>query len=430
MIEKIAHLADIHIRKAPTRNDEYEKVFKKLVASLTKEKPDRIVIVGDLVHDYLDLQGEQLILASDLLHSLAKIAPVRITRGNHDCRKKNLKRVDSVRAIVKTLNNPNVIYYDKTDVYYDDNIAWMVWHHGEKNNNPWRTKEGKIYEKLRINGDYVAIDLFHDPVNGCTSTTGFEMKSKSFYKLSDFKGDFSLFGDIHKMQYFNTAQTKAYCGSLIAQDVSEGDDAFHGYLLWNISDKTVEEISVDNEYSFKNIKITPYTDFDDLDYEIDNPTKHMKIRFVWMTLPQTRNKENERKLAQYFKSKYKSIVISHKNEFIESEKIEVNENVTLENITNPAVQHEIFREYLEKIGTDKQLIEDIIALDEEITADITLDEISNIEWNVVKFGGNNFMSYRQLEIDWRDMDGLFQITGINTAGKTTIMKLFSYILFG
>jgi len=430
MIEKIAHLADIHIRKAPTRNDEYEKVFKKLVASLTKEKPDRIVIVGDLVHDYLDLQGEQLILASDLLHSLAKIAPVRITRGNHDCRKKNLKRVDSVRAIVKTLNNPNVIYYDKTDVYYDDNIAWMVWHHGEKNNNPWRTKEGKIYEKLRINGDYVAIDLFHDPVNGCTSTTGFEMKSKSFYKLSDFKGDFSLFGDIHKMQYFNTAQTKAYCGSLIAQDVSEGDDAFHGYLLWNISDKTVEEISVDNEYSFKNIKITPYTDFDDLDYEIDNPTKHMKIRFVWMTLPQTRNKENERKLAQYFKSKYKSIVISHKNEFIESEKIEVNENVTLENITNPAVQHEIFREYLEKIGTDKQLIEDIIALDEEITADITLDEISNIEWNVVKFGGNNFMSYRQLEIDWRDMDGLFQITGINTAGKTTIMKLISYILFG
>ena len=184
--------ADIHIRKVPVRNEEYEFVFKNLIESLQKEKPDRIVIVGDLVHDYLDLQGEQLILAHNLLNELSKIAPVRITRGNHDCRKKNLKRVDSIKAIVKTLDNPNVIYYDKTDIYYDENIAWFVWHHGDQKNNPWKTKEGKIYEKLRINGDYVAIDLFHDPVTGCKSTTGFEMKSKSYYKVSDFKGDFSF----------------------------------------------------------------------------------------------------------------------------------------------------------------------------------------------------------------------------------------------
>src|SRR6056300_1196776 len=100
MIKTIAHLADIHIRKTPTRNEEYQQVFKKLITSLKKEKPDRIVIVGDLVHDYLDLQGEQLIMAHNLLRDFAAIAPVRITRGNHDCRKKNLKRVDSIKAIV------------------------------------------------------------------------------------------------------------------------------------------------------------------------------------------------------------------------------------------------------------------------------------------------------------------------------------------
>jgi hypothetical protein len=382
------------------------------------------------VHDYLDLQGEQLILASDLLNELSKITKVIITRGNHDCRKKNLNRVDSVKAIVKTLKNPNVIYYDKTDVYYDENIAWLVWHHGDSKNNPWKTKEGKIYEKLKINDEYVAVDLFHDPVNGCKSVTGFEMKSKSFYKFTDFKGDLSLFGDIHRAQFLDAKQTKAYCGSLIAQDFGEGDDNFHGYMLWDVLTKTAELIPVANEYSFKNVRITPYTDFEDLDYEIPDHTKYMKIRFVWGTLPQTRSKDAERKLVEYFKKKYGSIVISHKNEFIESEKIQVNENVTLENITNTAVQHEIFREYLEKIGTDTQLIEDIVALDEEITADITLDDVSNIEWNIIKFGGKNFMSYGELEVDWRNMDGLFQITGINTAGKTTIMKIISYILFG
>lgn len=430
MIAKIAHLGDVHIRKIPTRNDEYEKVFNALIKSLKKEKPCRIVIVGDLVHDYLDLQGEQLIMVHKLLNDLSKIAPVRVTRGNHDCRKKNLKRVDSVKAIVETLNNPNVIYYDKTGFYVDENVTWAVWHHGDVKNNPWKTKEGKKLLAYRGQDSRVYIDLFHDPITGCKSTTGFEMKSKSYYKISEFMGDYSFLGDIHRMQYLDTAQKKAYCGSLISQDFSEGDDNFHGYLLWNIVDGKTSEIEVPNEYSFKNVKITPYIDFDDLDFEIENPTKFMKIRFIWGTLPQARTKENERKIVEYVKSKHDNIVISHKNEFIENEKIEVNEVVTLENVSDKSVQHEIFKEYLEKIGTEESVINDIIALDEEILNEIEIEDSVGIEWHIVKFGGKNFMSYHELEVDWRDMDGLFQITGINTAGKTTIMKLISYILFG
>jgi DNA repair exonuclease SbcCD ATPase subunit len=156
----------------------------------------------------------------------------------------------------------------------------------------------------------------------------------------------------------------------------------------------------------------------------------MKVRFVWGTLPQTRTKDNERKLVEYLKSKYKNVIISHKNEFIENEKIDVNENVSLQNVTTKEVQHEIFKEFLIKIGTDEQLVNDVIALDEEILAEINLVDDQSIEWNVIKFGGTNFMSYGQLDIDWRNMDGLFQITGINTAGKTTIMKILTYILFG
>ena len=430
MIEKVAHLGDIHIRKTPTRNDEYEKVFKNLIKSLKEEKPDRIVIVGDLVHDYLDLQGEQLILAHNLLNDLSKIAPVRITRGNHDMRKKNVKRVDSVKAIVKTLNNPDVVYYDNTGFYQDDNVFWVVWHHGDSKNNPWNTKEGKKIAPYVQNNQYTYIDLFHDPINGCTSATGFEMKSKSYYKISDFKGNYGFFADIHKMQYLNKDKTIAYCGSLIAQDFGEGDDAFHGYLLWNVSDGSSKEISIKNDYSYKNIRLTPFTDFDDLDLEIEDPTKFMKVRFVWQTLPQTRNKENERKLIDYLKSLYSNVTFSHKNEFIEEDKVDVNETITLSNINDQHVQQEIFKEYLEKIGTDKQIIDDIIALDDEILKLINVPEDSGIEWDVVRFGADNFMSYKQLEIDWRNLDGLFQITGINTAGKTTILKLISYMLFG
>jgi len=430
MIAKIAHISDLHMRKTPTRNNEYEKVFKRLVESLRKNKPDRIVIVGDLVHDYLDLQGEQLIMANNLLNDLSKIAPVRVTRGNHDFRKKNIKRIDSVKAIIKTLNNDNVIYYDKTGFYDDENIIWAVWHHGDAKNDPWISKEGKEHIKNKPI-DKTFIDLFHDPINGCKSTTGFEMKSKSYYKLNDFKGDYSFLGDIHLQQFLNKDRTKAYSSSLLSQDFSEGDDNFHGYLLWDIINKSVQEIPIENEYSFKNIKISQYVDFDDLDIEINNPTKFMRIRFIWNTLPQTRNKDNERKITEHIKLKYGNTItsIANKNEFLESEKLEVNENVTLENITEKSVQHEIFKEYLTKIGVEDQLINDVISLDEEILNEINISNSKQIEWNIIRFGGKNFMSYGEFNIDWRDMDGLFQITGLNTAGKTTILKAITYTLF-
>lgn len=428
MIETIAHLADIHVRKTPSRNQEYEQVFKRVITSLKKMKPSRIAVVGDLVHDYLDLQGEQLVLAHNFLKDLAGIAPVRIGRGNHDCRKSNLKRVDSIKAIVETLSDYDIIYYDKTGFYVDDNITWAVWHHGEKNNNPWRKKEGKT---ILANPEHnFTVDLFHDPVSGCLSTSNFEMKSKSYYKVGDFKGDLSLLGDIHKQQYLNKEKTKAYCGSLIAQDISEGDGAFHGYLLWDVATKTATEVPIKSTHSYHNVKITPYTDFDDLDFEIEDTTKDMTVRFLWHTLPTVRTAENDRSLASYVKGKYGNVKVLHKNEFVESEDIEIDANVvTLENVTDEAVQHEIFRNHLEKIGADDDLIEDIIKLDGEILNLIDIPVDQNIEWDIVKFGGTNFMSYGKLDIDWRNLDGLYQITGENTAGKTTLMKLISYILF-
>jgi DNA repair exonuclease SbcCD ATPase subunit len=430
-ISSIAHLADIHIRKIPTRHEEYEQVFNNLFKSLKEKKPDRIVVVGDLGHDYLDLGPEQLVLAKKFLRGLSDIAPVRITRGNHDFRQKNSKRLDSVAAIVDQLDS-DIIYYNKTGFYYDENVCWAVWHHGGKKKNPWKTKDGKKILAYKDQDSYTYIDLFHDPIYGGKSTTGFDLKKKSYYKLRDFKGDYSFLGDIHLKQIFSN-NSKAYSGSLIAQDFSEGDDQFHGYLLWNLEDENIEEISVHNDYSFKNIKLTPFTDFDDLDFDIENPTKHMRIRIVWSTLPSARNNENERKVTEYIReclSNENILLITHKNEFVEDDVIDVNDNVTINDINNQEVQYEIFNDYLNKIGYDDDIINDVINLDDNITKRIKLDENTNIKWSISKFGAENFMSYEKIDINWDNDDGLYQISGINTAGKTTILKLISYILFG
>ena len=420
-INKVAHLADIHVRKSPARNDEYEKVFYELKLSLKSKKPNRIVVVGDLVNDFLDLQGEQLILASKFLNMLAEIAPVRITRGNHDFSKANKKRTDSVEAIVKSINNPNIIYYNETGFYVDENITWSVFHHGD-GSTPWTKKYVK-------DPNQIYVDLYHNPIKGCTSANGFEMNSNSYFGISEFNGDILMAGDIHLQQFLNKDNTKAYCSSLIAQDFAEGDK-FHGYLLWDMDSKSADLCPVYNQYSFNDVYISQFTDFDDLDIDIDNATEYNKVRLVWNTLPNVKNKDNERKVIAHLKTKYNIISTTHKKNFIEENKIDVNDTINLLNVNDTVIQHNIFKEYLTKIGVENVTIDELIKLDiDEIIPRIVVEEHTNCEWNIIKFGVENYRSYGKFDIDWRDQDGLFQVVAGNQMGKTSFINSLAYLLY-
>jgi DNA repair exonuclease SbcCD nuclease subunit len=412
MIKTICHLADIHLPKSITRHDEYRNVFNKTYSQLKKDKPDRIVIVGDLFQDFLDMQGEQIILAKEFLTNLSKFAPVVITRGNHDIKKANLNRTDSIEAIVKVFDNKRITYLNETGFHDDDNVTWAVWKHGEKNNNPWQLKEKK-YPK-----DNVVIDLFHNPIGGAVSPMGYEFNSKNIVGVKDLRGKFSFLGDIHKKQTFAN-KTKAYSSSLIEQNFAEGDGQFHGYLLWDIINGDVVERPIENDFVYNSVIINQFTDFDDLDLEVANPKPEMKIRILWETLPASRTKETERKVVEHLKNKFVKEhiqAISHKNEFIIEDKIIISEE-QINDITDENVQEEVFRNYLSEIGTPDDIIEDVIEVDKEITSRLSVEELTSIQWDIIKFKATNFMSYRNIEIDWRDMDGLYQITGLNTAGK-------------
>lgn len=431
MIKKIAHLADIHLRKSPTRNDEYNHVFNNLCKSLKKEKPDRIVIVGDLVHDYLALGTEQSILARNLLLELSTISPVIVTRGNHDFLKSNTNRKDSIEAIINGLATDKIKYFSETDFYDDENITWVVWHHGSKTINPWKTKKGKEILKNKEKTQ-IYIDLFHDRINNCITSSGYEITGDELFNVGDFKGDYSFLGDIHLKQFLNEDRTKAYCGSLIAQDFGEGDDDFHGYLLWDIIEGNVKEVEVINtQHKYINIYVNEDTNFDNLDFYLDKKIKNISLRINWECLPATRNTFNEQKIKTYVNNQHKNVKIFHKNKFIETDVVKIKQEETIKNVMEQETQHKIFKEYLTKIGVSEDYIENIIKLDNEVYKSINKTDIESYEWDIVKFGGNNFMSYEKFDIDWKDKLGLFQIMGKNTAGKTTLaFKFIPYMLFG
>ena len=424
MIKTIAHISDVHIRKSPFRNDEYYHVFDNLLESLKEKQPSRIVLAGDIVNDYIDLQGEQLILLGYFFDNLAKIAPVIVIRGNHDHQSKNKNRVDAIEAVLKVVNNSNIYYYNETGFYDDNNVTWAVWKHGDKKVSPWKLKT-KSYNK-----ENTVIDLFHNTVNGSSNIHGFEFDSPTNINIRDLKGEYSFLGHIHKQQYLGKEKKKAYASSLIAQAFDEGDDNFHGYILWNIENGDSELIPIDNEYSFKNISVNDFTDFDDLSIEIDNPTKYMRVRVLWKTLPYLKTPDHESKIVNYLKSTYSGILtVAHKEDFLEDKKIEKIDDDILNDINNIEVQHNIFREYLEKMGVEDDIIDEIIKLDVIISSRINPDEFTNIQWDIVRFGGENFMSYEKFDIDWYQKSGIHQIVGKNTGGKTTLFKSILYSLF-
>lgn len=195
---KLAHLSDVHIPNNVERHEEYELVFQKIYKELSKEKPDRIVVVGDLFHNFIKIENEAKVLAGNFLNKLTEIAPVIITRGNHDIRKKHLLRKDSIEAIVTLIDNPKVTYYYDTNLYEDNingqEVVWAVWNHPDKV-GPW--------QGVKKSSNKIYIDLFHDPIQDCELYNGVSYSSRTVPKISQFKGDYSFFGDIHLRQFFD-----------------------------------------------------------------------------------------------------------------------------------------------------------------------------------------------------------------------------------
>jgi predicted MPP superfamily phosphohydrolase len=219
MINKIAHTADWHIRMSNARHEEYNDVFNNFVESLKETKPDLIVIAGDIFHDKLNTSNEMYLLAKNIIYKITDIAPIVVVRGNHDLNIKNKKRVDSVETLVKLCDNTKhkIIYYNKSGFYFYDNIIFSIHDHIDKL-NPWieinkkkkttgfyseeiesKFEQGETFDSLKEKG-YIFIDLFHDPITGSVTATGEKMDSPIYRKLSDFKGDIGMFGDIHNFQ--------------------------------------------------------------------------------------------------------------------------------------------------------------------------------------------------------------------------------------
>jgi DNA repair exonuclease SbcCD nuclease subunit len=261
MIRKLIHLADLHVRTYKM-HEEYIEIFDKFlaeakqIASEFKYGEVRIVIVGDLVHQKINVSNEQMILLSDFLHKCSEIAPVIIVAGNHDLLENNKERMDSITPIIKMAKNPNIHYYKDRACFLDDNIVWCNYSIFEGNQPP------NIKKAREIHGDdkrYVG--LFHAPIAGCTTDSGYELTHGA--SLDHFVGcQIVLMGDIHKRQFFEYNGIKlAFPSSLIQQGYGESITN-HGFLVWDVETLDYTEHNIENDYGFYQFKINSLDDLE------------------------------------------------------------------------------------------------------------------------------------------------------------------------
>lgn len=265
-VRKIFHLSDLHIRtgdKSQCRFDEYTTVFKntltRIECQLTTDSV--IILTGDIFHNKSKVEASGIVLFYGFMSALAKLAPVYIIQGNHDYRQDQTDTPDLISALLYDQTIPNVCYLDNTGQYLAGDVGFGLV--SVRDTLIPGDTSGQVDElpdfpdpttfPSMINHK---VALFHGTINNCTLQN--YMKSPTGYPIKWFAGyDIACLGDVHLQQVhgeWKQGNLKwGYPGSLVQQDFGE-PIIDHGFLIWDLEEKSVYAENVLNNTGFMKIK--------------------------------------------------------------------------------------------------------------------------------------------------------------------------------
>ena len=193
---KILHTADWHIGsfKGPEkegvnlRSEDTMKCLRSLVETAEKEKPDLVLVSGDIFHQAEIWQGrshKEVLQAREIILALSRAAgQVIVMRGtpNHDSEeaflelKAHFEFIDNVKIVI-TPELVRTSYADIVAVPGFDKGTFRAQHPGiskEDENIVFSEELGKIVVGMRAmcSGDVPAILMSHYTVPGCNTESG------------------------------------------------------------------------------------------------------------------------------------------------------------------------------------------------------------------------------------------------------------------
>lgn len=404
---KIIHIGDIHIFFSK-KFEAHEFVFNEFYKKLEIEKPELIVIAGDLIDSKTKLSPEQFNIGRNFLLNCASYCPLLIILGNHDLNLNNKERLDSISPIVYSLNNETTfpIHFFKNSGVYDlYNIKWAV----------WSCLDDQLKPEINREADDYIIGLYHGAVKGCVSDNGFILTEGIDIKEFD-EVDICMMADIHKRQTFRSGDI-VYSGSILQTKISE--PAHGSYVVWTLkNDKYVYEFKdLDNIYS------TITTDLNDLDKVVtENENQLIIIKYDSSIISKTESI----RLRKELQAKYKN-----KIEFKPSikKKVKLIETVEENKIKKKVDLQVAMNDYLATLKITPEEKKLIIELDLEYESNLDLSkDFEQGDFTIRLIELTNFLSFEKAIIDF-DKDGVIGISGKNRIGKSSVIKGIIFALY-
>ena len=441
----IVHLSDIHIRFG-SRHDEYKTVLlERTINDIKTLSPRRIVFTGDLFHIKINLSPAAVEIAGEFLRRLSEIAPVDVILGNHDLNMQSLSQGNAVSPIIELLSNgfiitkenpklpvpengKNGIYFYQDTAFYEveKDLVYGVY-------SCWDSQLLTLTEKKK-NKKYIG--LFHGAIYGCLGDNGYEMKGDELIKLSTFNNfDIVMLGDIHEYQSFERdgVDRIAYAGSLIQQNFGESIEK--GYLVWDLDTCEHTRRFILNDYGYCKLNIYKGEIWEDRlqDLKFSLNKKKTKVEIIIHDDKENYSVEKLSQIEKFIKDRHGCESVSADYKAIDREISDDNNSESEDiDVNNSESAEKLLLEFLEKNNYDNQ--DDVIELSREIDKKIKISSNPThgmrIEFNSMEV--SNLLSF-PVEPVYFNFDKLSGITGIfgpNYNGKSNVMKVFCWILYG
>ena len=415
MIRKIFQVSDIHIRNFK-RHEEYRRVFERLYDYIRENftQDDLICLTGDIVHAKTDVTPELVEEVQTFLKSLADIGRVLLIPGNHDANLNNEHRMDALTPIVNALNHPNLTYLKKTEVLdiYNNNVTFYHWSVFDDHTE---------YPKCNKEGEDLKICLYHGPVTGTVTESGFGLFDNDV-KVEDFEGfDLVLLGDIHKTQFLNEEKTIGYPGSLVQQNHAES--LVHGIYVWDVANKSAEFVEIENDTAFYTIEVDA-----GMYQPLPQLPKNLYLRVKYRNTDQSEIKrivaeiKQEHTVLETSLMKIRDFTTSSND----------NKKLNVHDVRDVEYQNTLLVDFLkEKYDLDEQSVKDICEINKIINNALPKSEVPrNSIWIPKTFEFSNMFSYGKNNfIDFSNMSGTYGIFAPNASGKSTLLDSIAYCIF-
>jgi DNA repair exonuclease SbcCD ATPase subunit/DNA repair exonuclease SbcCD nuclease subunit len=484
----IFHLSDLHIRngdKIQSRYDEYKLVFDNTIISI-KNKIDElymkfneylIIITGDIFHNKSVIGSHGLLLYRTFIQELTKIGRVIVLPGNHcfvqsDTEMPNLLYSSSFEI-------DNLIVLNESKSFIIDNIGFSYVAINttlDIYRNSGRIQELPEFPKIIEDVKY-KIGLFHGTFAKVKLYNGEEIREDTkpypLEWINDCNFDYMLLGDIHKKQVFNYKKTICgYSGSLVQQNYGE-NILDHGYLLWHLENKKIEEINIYNNIGYINIKENEKEEIlirinGKYEYLLEDVIKQNELLFPKKLEIKTFSKINFHNLNILLKSFYINFIIISKiddNSFITDYRTDLIDNITTDiynsNEISSIVNDDYILTYFKKMLTPKKYNllsmfitdKDTLLLNETTNNDLIdecrkknkelklLIDLCNTNTEIKEQKNSFIIKYIEWEgllcyenRNWLNMHDLdaktFLIKGSNGRGKSAIYNILLLAIWG